>query len=95
MMREIPSPIIQTERIVGDNIFDEIDLEAIDAWYAKHFEDIVKKYGGKVIAVVDEEIISVEDTEKKADDAARNKYSHKIPFVTYVPRKEDVECILL
>ena len=83
------------EDIVGENIFDEIDLEAINTWYAKHFEELVEKYGGKAIAVVDEEIISVEDTEKKANEVARNKYPHKVPFVAYVPKVEEVECLLL
>ncbi len=79
--------------IILGKISDESDLESIDEWYAEHFEDIVKKYGGKVIAVVDEEIVAVENTEKQADKAARNSYPDKIPFVTYVPRAEEIECV--
>jgi hypothetical protein len=77
------------------NFFEEGELESVDRWYAENFGVLTEKYGGKVIAVINEEVIAVEDTEKKADEAARKKYPGNIPaFVTYIPKAEELECLL-
>ena len=63
-------------------------------WLVKHFEELVEKYGGKVIAISNEEIVAVGDSSKVVDDIAREKYPDVIPSVIYVPREENLTCIL-
>ena len=82
------------EDIFVDSIYDEFDLESIDKWYAEHFEELVEKYGGRAIAVVDENVVANEDSEEKAYDIARCNYPKKVPFVTYIPKKDEFECCL-
>ncbi len=63
-------------------------------WIVKHFEELVEKYGGKFIAVSNEEIIAVGDSSKVVDDIAREKNPDVIPSVIHVPREENLTCIL-
>lgn len=63
-------------------------------WIVKHFEELVKKYGGKFVAVSNEEIVYIGDSAKEVDDIAREKYPDIIPSVIHVPREENLTCIL-
>jgi hypothetical protein len=63
-------------------------------WVVKHFEELVEKYGGKFVAVSNEEIAAVGDSSKLVDDIAREKYPHIIPSVIHVPREENLTRIL-
>lgn len=72
----------------------EIILEKYNNWMVKHYEKVVKEYPRKAIAVVDEEIVAIGETEKEVDDIARKKYPEKIPFVTTLPSEEDFICLL-
>ncbi len=73
---------------------ETIDLETMDKWYADNFEDLVKKHGGQNIAVVNEKIVAVEDTEKKAHMVAKKTYPDSTPLVIYIPIEEELECLL-
>jgi len=72
----------------------EIILEKYNDWMVKHYENMVKEYPRKAIAVVDEEIVAIGETEKEVDEIARKKYPDKIPFVTKLPSEEDFICLL-
>ncbi len=63
-------------------------------WIVKHFEELVDKYGGKFIAVSNEEIVAVGDSSKAVDTEARQKCPDIIPSVIHVPREENLTCIL-
>ncbi len=63
-------------------------------WIVKHFEELVEKYGGKFVAVSNEEIVAVGDSSKVVDEIAREKYPYIIPSVIHVPREENLTCIL-
>jgi len=63
-------------------------------WIVKHFEELVDKYGGKYIAVVNERIVLIGDSPKKVDDKSRSKFPGIISSVMHVPRKEALTCIL-
>ena len=63
-------------------------------WIVKHFEELVEKYGGKFVAVSNEEIVAVGDSSKVVDEIAREKYPDIIPSVIHVPREENLTCIL-
>jgi len=72
----------------------ELDLEALDAWYATHFEELVSKHAGKAVAVVAGEIVAVADTEQEVDRQAREKYPDAVPFVLAIPTEEELVCLL-
>lgn len=72
----------------------QLDLQRYDNWLAEHFEELVVEYARKAIAVVDDRIVAVGDTEKEVDRAAREKYPEALPFVFTVPSEEDLVCLL-
>lgn len=72
----------------------EIVLERYNDWMVKHYEQLVKEYPHKAIAVVGDEIVAIGKTEKEVDQIAREKYPDKIPFVTTLPSEEDFVCLL-
>ena len=59
-------------------------------WIIEHFEELVNKYGGKFVAISNEEIVTVGDSSKLVDDVARKKYPHIIPSVIHVPKEENL-----
>ena len=69
-------------------------LGGYDDWMLAHYEELVKKYPHKAIAVVEDENIATGKTEKEVDAIARGKYPDKIPFVTTLPSEEDFVCLL-
>ncbi len=72
----------------------ELDLEAMDSWYAAHFEELVRKYAGKAIAVVEGTIAVVADTEKGADRWARKAHPDVVPLVLAIPMEEELVYLL-
>ena len=72
----------------------EIVLEQYHDWMVDHYEQLIKKYPHKAIAVVGDEIVAIGKTEKEVDEIARTKYPDKIPFVTTLPSEEDFVCLL-
>ncbi len=72
----------------------EFDLEEMDKWYSEHFEELVKKYAGKAIAVVNGEIVAVAGTQKEADRLAREKHPESVPLVLSIPTEEELVCLL-
>jgi GH35 family endo-1,4-beta-xylanase len=73
---------------------NKLELEKMDEWYTDHFEELVGKYGGKVIAVVEGEIIAVTDTEKEAEEMALRSKPDAIPLVLAIPTEEELLCLL-
>ena len=73
---------------------EQIDLEKIDNWYSTHFEELVTKYGGKAIGVVEGKVIAVADTEKEADRLARAARPDSIVVVLSIPNEEELLFVL-
>ena len=63
-------------------------------WIVRHFEELVNKYGGKYIAVVNEKMISVGDSPKEVNKGAREEFPGTIPSIMHVPKEEALECLL-
>jgi hypothetical protein len=78
----------------GMNNQEQLDLEKIDNWYSTHFEELVSKYGGKAIGVVDGKIIAVADTEKEADRLTRVAKPDAIVVVLSIPTEDEFLCLL-
>ncbi len=72
----------------------EFDLEQMDSWYAAHFEELVQKHGGKAIAVVEGKVVAVADTEKEADQLAREAYPGATALVLAIPLEGELVCLL-
>lgn len=73
---------------------ERFDLETLDQWYSDHFEELVQKYGGKSIAVVEEKIVAVADTEREAARLARESQPDVVPLVLSIPLEEELVCLL-
>jgi len=71
-----------------------LELEKMDRWYSEHFEELVDKYPGKTVAVVNDNIVAVEETEKSAYQVAQKVYPESTPLVVYIPINEELECLL-
>jgi hypothetical protein len=71
-----------------------VDMDKDDLWIVEHFSELVEKYAGKAIAVVNEQLVAVGNTELEVELIARQKYPDKIPSVLTVPREEDMACLL-
>jgi hypothetical protein len=69
-------------------------MDRDDLWIVEHFSELVTKYAGKYIAVVNETLVAVGDSGKEVEDKARAMAPEKIPSVLRVPREEDMACLL-
>ena len=69
-------------------------MDKDDLWIVEHFSELVTKYAGKAVAVVNEQLVAVGDTELEVELIAKKKYPGKIPSVLTVPREEDMACLL-
>jgi hypothetical protein len=72
----------------------EIDLKELDDWYTSHFEELVEKYPGKAVAIVNGRIVGVGESEQEVDSQARKQYPGETPFVVTVPTEEELVCLL-
>jgi hypothetical protein len=69
-------------------------MDKDDLWIVEHFSELVTKYAGKYVAVVNETLVAVGDSGKEVEDKARAMAPEKIPSVLRVPREEDMTCLL-
>ena len=63
-------------------------------WIVEHFSELVEKYAGKYVAVVNEQLVAVGDTRIEVEKKAREIETEKIPSVLRIPREEDMACLL-
>ena len=69
-------------------------MDKDDLWVVEHFSELVTRYAGKYVAVVNETLVAVGDSGKEVEDKARAIAPEKIPSVLRVPREEDMVCLL-
>jgi hypothetical protein len=69
-------------------------MDKDDLWIVEHFSELVTKYAGKYVAVVNETLVAVEDSGREVQDKARVMAPDKMPSVLRVPREEDMVCLL-
>ncbi len=69
-------------------------MERDDLWIVEHFSELVTKYAGRAIAVVNEQLVAVGDNEVEVELIAKEKYPNKIPSVLTIPCEEDMACLL-
>lgn len=54
-------------------------------WYTQHPEAL-KKYAGKHIAIIDDQVVGVGSSAEEAYRMATEKYPDKTPLLTYIPK---------
>ena len=69
-------------------------MEKDDLWIVEHFSELVNKYAGKYVAVVNEKLVAVGKSGKEVEDKAREVEPDKIPSVLRVPREEEMVCLI-
>jgi Family of unknown function (DUF5678) len=69
-------------------------IDKDDLWIVEHFSELVTKYAGKYVAVVNETLVAVGDSRRDVETKAREVEPEKIPSVLRVPREEDMVCLL-
>ena len=68
-------------------------MDKDDLWIVEHFSELVTKYAGKYIAVVDQKLVAVGESGKEVEDKALTIQPQNIPSVLRVPREEDMACL--
>ena len=53
-------------------------MDKDDLWIVKHFSELVTKYAGKYIAVVNQELVAVGESGTEVEDKARKMHPRKI-----------------
>ena len=61
-------------------------------WLTKHTPELQKRYAGKWIAIVHQEVTGVGDTASEAYNQSRKKYPTMKPLLNVVPTEE---CLIL
>jgi len=65
-----------------------------DQWIREHFEELVKSYGGRFVAVANKAVSGVDSTALGAERKSLKRYPHVTPSVFPVPDPEDLICAL-
>jgi hypothetical protein len=69
-------------------------MDKDDLWIIEHFSELVNKYAGRYIAVVNQKLVAVGESGIEVEAKARDIQPNKIPSVLRVPREEDMACLL-
>jgi len=69
-------------------------MDKDDLWIVEHFSELVTKYAGKYIAVVNQELVAIGDSGSEVEAKARKINPQEIPSILRVPREEDMACLL-
>lgn len=77
-----------------DEVEVEWALDPDDRWVYDHFPDLATKYAGKYIAVAHQELVAVGEDPYEVDRQLREKYPDAVPYVIYIPRGEEIQCLL-
>lgn len=62
-------------------------IDPTTEWIASHFNEISKKYAGKYIAIVNNEVVASGSRTSEATEKARKKVPNKEPVIMKVPSK--------
>ena len=68
--------------------------EADDQWIRDHLQELIDKYAGKYVGVLDGRILLVSEDRVEIDRLAAEKFPGRLPSVVPVPFEEDFNCLL-
>ena len=61
---------------------------------SEHSQELFKKYPGKYIAVVDNELVAVGRSSIEVFKKAKEEYPTKMVSISYIPRKDELVTLL-
>jgi hypothetical protein len=73
---------------------EALQLQKYDEWLAKHLDELVMEYPGKVVAIHEDKEVIVGDFESEVYHQIRERGLKPMPLVFRVPREEDLQSIL-
>jgi hypothetical protein len=69
-------------------------LQKYDEWLAEHMEELVGRYPSKVVAIHEDHIVFIGDSEAAVYQWVHTMALTPMPLVFRVPRAEDLDTIL-
>lgn len=60
----------------------------------EHSQEMSKKYPGKYIAVVDNKLVTIGNSNLEVFKKAKEKYPRKLISISYIPRKDELVTLL-
>ena len=108
--REVPEQCSHLLRLIEDakeDLLSDRDLETgnletgaknlqeHDRWLAEHLDDLIDKHPGKIVAVIDGEIVGIGDSYKEVYAPFQNQNRDWMPFAVRVPHHDDVQEFIL
>lgn len=60
----------------------------------RHYHELVTKYAGKYLAIVNQTLVAVGESGTEVEAKACKIQPRKIPSVLRVPREEDMACLV-
>ena len=60
----------------------------------KHSQELSKKYPGKYLAMVDDRLVSIGNSNLEVFKKAKEKYPKKLISISYIPRKDELVTLL-
>lgn len=60
----------------------------------EHSQELSKKYPGRYIAVVDDKLVAISQSEVEAFRTAKKKHPDKLVSLSYIPRKDELVTLL-
>jgi len=63
-------------------------------YFLEHSEELSRKYPGKYVAIVNNKLVAVNQSEVEAFKKAKKKYPNKLVSLSYIPRRDELVTLL-
>ena len=70
-------------------------LQQHDDWLSSHLDELIDKYPGKIVAIMNGEIVRIGDTYKEVYQPFLESDLDWMPLVVRVPHSDDVQELLI
>lgn len=70
-------------------------LQQHDQWLTEHFDELIDQYPGKIVAILDGEVVAVGDSYKEVYAPFQNQGRDWMPLALRVPHPDDTQEFLL
>ena len=70
-------------------------LQQHDQWLAKNLDQLIEKYPGKIVAVLDGEIVAIGDTYQEVYAPFQNQNRDWMPLAVRVPYPDEIQELLI
>jgi len=65
-----------------------------DEWFSQHSKEFSEKYAGMYIGIIENKVVIVNEDFGKVFQKVTEKYPKKIPRISYIPRKDELELLI-